>query len=62
MQDVFEVYPVDTIYVVDGMPFLNESDAKNHSAHTGAEVKVVKRDDAGKQTHDTISAKTRKKS
>jgi hypothetical protein len=66
MQDVFAVYPdINTIYVVDGMPFLNESDAQNHSAHTGAEVEVVRRDEAGKPapnaaTEQPVKTKTAK--
>lgn len=47
MKEVFEVYPeVDKIYVVDGMPFLAETPAINHSKAVGKPVETVLRTDA----------------
>lgn len=41
---VFECYPgVNEIYVVDGMPFLDPSQASSHANSTGKPMSVVKR-------------------
>ncbi|MEO0625562.1 MAG: hypothetical protein AAFY91_01140 [Bacteroidota bacterium] len=41
---VFDAHPkVDQIYVCNGMPFIEEKHATNHSRTTGEDVEVVKR-------------------
>lgn len=43
-QNVFDCYPeVQSIYVVDGMPFLNASHAQSHAIATGKPVETVRR-------------------
>lgn len=49
--DVFAVYPeAKEIYVCDGMPFLDKSQAEGHSRSTEEPVETVKRPDEKKKT------------
>lgn len=44
MKDVFDAYPhINTLYIVDGMPFLEQGSANNHAKVTGKEIKIVER-------------------
>lgn len=44
MNNVFQNYPdLDTLYVVNGMPFLTEREADNYARSAKATVEIVKR-------------------
>lgn len=44
---VFDCYPdANTIYVVDGMPFLEAAQAEGHAKRTGSKVETVQRETA----------------
>lgn len=44
---VFDCYPdTQTIFVVDGMPFLEAAQAEGHAKRTGAKVETVQRETA----------------
>ena len=47
MKDVFDAYPkVDTIYVVEGMPFFDKVHAQNHAGGDLKKVQIVTREEA----------------
>jgi hypothetical protein len=46
MKNVFEAHPdIDTIYVVDGMPFLKKEEAESHERTTGQKMQVINKGD-----------------
>jgi hypothetical protein len=58
MKNVFQSYPdLDTIYVVNGMPFLTEREADNYALKVKAKVEIVKRgEDASDESGEAVSA------